>query len=478
MKKNLHLNLNPAQLQIILLLLIEIAIIILISSVLLIKVPKPTTFHNNDKSNEVDLHLISELVSKSIASSTLQDLKTIIKESYQAYSKKCFGSDFISPLTGECVNYSGISLTAIDALDTLILIGDSEGVEQINNFLQSKNFFCKAKSNELIHTKHLISHFIGGLISAYCLTSNKLYIRKAIECADFSLSAFHGDIPKPLINGNAKQSQDYLWAKGTTLSESSSFPVEFNGLSCISKNKKYSFRIKNYFNCISKIITSQDELFLFLSTDTCSNSSDKFGISPLSISFLANTIRYHILSPSNETENILNWFERKYESLNLKEIVITNDSLDPRFDSTICQLLPLLRYYNQQKYSRIIKKLNSKCHFMAEKGLPSISAQIKKKYIEIDQNGFDFESSLIEDLIVNGEIQEHDLKRDFINATKNRIRCKNALCKLYSQDPDIIQNIMPSISLSKWLKFLLFENGGIKYDKFIFNEAGHIIPKC
>ena len=102
----------------------------------------------------------------------------------------------------------------------------------------------------------------------------------------------------------------------------------------------------------------------------------------------------------------------------------------------------------------------------------------QKKYIEIDQNGFDFESSLIEDLIVNGEIQEHDLKRDFINATKNRIRCKNALCKLYSQDPDIIQNFMPSISLSKWLKFLLFENGGIKYDKFIFNEAGHIIPKC
>lgn len=480
-KKILNLNLSSSQFQTILLLLIEIIIIILISTILLLKVPKPNSVkYNNYESSVVDLHLLFESITKSLSHSSVQDLKDFIKKSYRTYSKNCFGSDFILPLTGECVNYSSIALTAIDALDTLILIDDSEGIEQINDYLRSDNSFCKPKSNNFMHTKDIITHIVGGLISAYSLTSNELYLQKAIECADFSLSAFRGDIPKPLINGNEKQSQDFVWARGTTLSESSCFPIEFRGLSCLTKSKKYLNRIKNYFKCISKIITSQNKLFLFWSTETCSNATDKYGISPLSTLFLANTLRYHILFPSNETELILNWFEQKYESLNLKEIVNTSDSLDPRFDTSLCQLLPLLKVYDHQKFSRIIKKLNSKCRFMTEKGLPFISAQIQKKYFEIDQNGFDFESSLIEDLIINDDISDSsvNLKLNFLNSTKNRINCNDALCQLYSQSPDLLQNFMPSISLSKWAKYLLFEYGGVNYDIYIFNEAGHIIPKC
>ena len=251
MKKKKNLNIHPSQIKTVLLLLIEIIIILIISSILLLKVPRPSTVrYNNDESNVVDLQLLSESISKSLSHNSIQNLKSIIKKSYQTYSKQCFGSDFIRPLTGECVNHSGLALTAIDSLDTLILIGDTDDVEQINEYLKSKDSFCKPKSTSFLHTKDLIAHIVGGLISAYSLTANDLYLKKAIECADFSLSAFHGDIPKPLINGNEKQSKDYLWAQGTTLSESSSFPVEFRGLTCLTKSKKYINRITRYFKIL------------------------------------------------------------------------------------------------------------------------------------------------------------------------------------------------------------------------------------
>ena len=281
-KKNLNLNISPSQFKTIILLLIEIIIILLISSIFLLRVPNPTAARYNNSESSVDLQILFESISKSLSPNSIQNLKGIIKESYQTYSNKCFGSDFIRPLTGECVNHSGIALTAIDSLDTLILIEDSDNVEQINHYLKNHDNFCKPRSDNFIHTKDLITHIVGGLISAYSLTSNELYLRKAIECADFSLSAFHSEIPKPLINGNEKKSQDYVWAKGTTLSESSAFPVEFQGLFCLTKSKKYLSRIKNYYKCISKIVSTQNKLFLFWSTERCSNSADKFGIWGLS----------------------------------------------------------------------------------------------------------------------------------------------------------------------------------------------------
>ena len=455
-----------------LMLAFEVVIISLISFAFIFKLPSPLYIESSESNSKVivDLHSLLDNLDQS---ALLQSLKNLIKQSFSIYSNNCFESDYIQPLTKKCINQSGISLTAIDSLDTLILINDTENVNKINNFLNSPQFVCKSLPNQFISTQYITTHIIGGLISAYSLTSNQLYLKKAKDCAEMAMISFKNDIPKPFFNPNRKTHKTFSWIPGTTLSESSSFSIEFRTLALLTNTQKYQDLVDRYYTCVSKQILSNDKLYLFWSTNSCSNLTSKEGFSILSSRFLANTLRYYILSPSNETEMILDYFIKKLESNSLRDISRTSDSLDPRFDSSFCELLPLLRVYKRNALE-LIKKLNGKCRNLMDLGLLATSAKMEKRFLNIDQKGFDYQSSLIEDVIINH--QNEDMRFTFLNATE-RLNCSNAFCELFSQKPDIIHDFMPPESISKWAKYLLFLPGELAYDTFVFNEAGHIIPK-
>ncbi|OHT09880.1 hypothetical protein TRFO_04416 [Tritrichomonas foetus] len=484
----------------------EVALISIISFALFFKAPNP--YNNNIKHarlHEINLRHIFQ--KESITSSSKTALKRVIIDSFNEYFDKCQTSDFLKPISEECVNQSGLSMTLIDSLDTLILINANSEIEKINNFLKN-SFTCK--SNRFVHTKDLIVNIVGGLISAYALTSNELYILKAIECADVSINAFKNDIPKPLVNGYKNTAKDYPWIDGTTLSESSSFLIELKSLSCLTQNAKYSHFVNNYLHCISNSLRDKNKLDLFWSTNKCTSidlgnnekknndtkddsnkknedHSKLRGFSVFSANFIANTLRYHILYPSEVTKTLIDWFHNNFENINFKDLMKTNDSLDPRFDISFCQLIPLISHMNfnhnninDQKLNSLYKKLNDKCFVMAQNSLPAISAKIENRYVKVDNDGFNFDSSLIENYIINGLNHNHN---SYANRERNynsisHLKCGNALCGFLSQSQKIHNDFMDSIAISKWAKYLLFNNGEIEYNLFIFNEAGHIIPKC
>ena len=470
----------------------EIFILVFLSFFLLNQTPFPIK-NSSLLDQNFNFNPTNVLHSININNDSKHSLENIILSSFRTYYDNCLFSDYVQPFSQRCLNQSGISLTLFDSLDTLILINSVKEVEKINEFLK-KSFDCQ--SNSFMHTSDIITHVIGGLISAYTLTSNPLYIQKATECVNIALKAFKNDIPKPLVNGYQGSVKDYNWIDGTTLSESSGFLIEFQSFSCLIDNPSLKNKIKkainSYLSCISNSLLKEDKLYSFWSTNSCSRTNDISGLSVFSVDFISNVLRYHIIYPSQYSELIINWFHQKFEMNFSKELFQPTDTFKPRFDSSFCQLLPLLSTYNsiyatnfsRNSFTKLHSFLKENCRNLIIDGITATSGRLEKLYLDIDNYRFNFESSFIEDY--NLEYSKGSSSNDEfiiykflkkINAP-DQIRCNESFCGLLSQDPKVNHDKLDPMSISKWSKYLLLEKGHLNYEHFIFNEAGHIIPKC
>jgi hypothetical protein len=276
-----------------------------------------------------------------------------------------------------------------------------------------------------------------------------------------------GPVPKPLVHGTKGTSRSYSWSSGTTLTDASSFLPEFHSLSRLSGDRKYSRPIKPFLKCIQR---QPPLLPLFLGAG-CQNTTAHFGLSPLNVGLLANLLRLEILHPKPVTAGLIDSILRELGDKSLKTTMQVTNSTVARFDSSFCQLLPLLEFV-QPPQKRLYAKVLEKCQVLADHALPVVSAVMEKNYLDFDDDGFDFDASLIEFALVRGgSFQELEFVK-FAHTAE----CSGAMCGTHSQKEGVHRDFMPPAAISKWLKLLYLDGLELSYAGFVLNEAGHIIP--
>lgn len=123
----------------------------------------------------------------------------------------------------------------IDAMDTLLIMGLNEEFNQSRSFV--KTLSLEDVTSDISVFEFNI-RFIGGLLSAYALTKDDLFKRKAEYFANIILPAFNTPtgIPNALINPKTGHSKNYAWASGgaSILAEFGSLHLEFVYLSEIT----------------------------------------------------------------------------------------------------------------------------------------------------------------------------------------------------------------------------------------------------
>ena len=421
------------------------------SLILLYMAPLPQKVHKMSF-DDGDIHQFSEektqndiKIGKTIYNNETilqQKVKLQIKNSFNSFWNFCKDSDYLQPMSNECINSSGLSITAVESLESLFISGLNDEYHDLSMFIM-KDFTCKA--NKLQNFYEMGTKIIGGLIGIYSLTKQQEFLAKAIECADVASSSFRGPIPYPLINGELNTVKSYDFFNGNFLSESSGFILEFKALSKITENEKYANLVENYLNCIYSIMKRHNKIPLFLSLDECSIIDDQsdFQLNEYSISFLENLIRLHLYSPSQVTTDIINFISDIIEKSPL-ETLIDPDSID----SSFCQLGYLSKYI--QSFNHLHDYLSSFCQ-----STPLL------------RNNSNF--------IIHEKYNGNEIDEDSYLDMMNQMTCGSALCSLISQNPIIQDDIMPSEYISKWLKFLYIGNMSTIHS-YIINEAGHFIP--
>lgn len=100
---------------------------------------------------------------------------------WNGYEKYAWGKDELKPVSKSHQNWLDIGLTIIDSLDTLWIMGLKDQFQKARDWVESSLSFNK---NRDVSTFETSIRVFGGLLSAYDLSKDKMFLDKAKDIGD------------------------------------------------------------------------------------------------------------------------------------------------------------------------------------------------------------------------------------------------------------------------------------------------------
>ena len=192
-----------------------------------------------------------------------------------------------------CVGF-GITLT--DALDTLALMGLHVELQQARAHVASINW---NKNYDVSFFETTIRH-LGGLLGAYELTKDALYLRKAVELGNRLYASFQSPtgIPYSIVNLQTGKVRNPKWTgEHSILSEVGTVQLEFKALSHYSGDTKYSDASHRVMKALADMPRKHGGLFpVYIDNQRGSFESGLATYGGLSDSFYEYLLKQHIQS--------------------------------------------------------------------------------------------------------------------------------------------------------------------------------------
>lgn len=108
---------------------------------------------------------------------------------WRGYAEFAWGFDEVKPISNGFVNtFNGWGATIVDSLDTMLIMGLKEEFALAREFVSTLDFL---KSNSTINVFETNIRYLGGLLSAYELSKDQIFLDKAHELGRILLPAFN-----------------------------------------------------------------------------------------------------------------------------------------------------------------------------------------------------------------------------------------------------------------------------------------------
>jgi mannosyl-oligosaccharide alpha-1,2-mannosidase len=148
------------------------------------------------------------------------EVKNAFLHAYHGYMEHAYPHDEITPLFNgsqdksvlvrfrhvhiiDCpCSFYGFGVTVVDSLDTMIIMGLEQEYEHAVEHVASLRF----DANQTIGFFEPVIRYLGGLISAYALTNNSIFLARADDLGSHMLPAFNTSSGLPATNINLKTS--------------------------------------------------------------------------------------------------------------------------------------------------------------------------------------------------------------------------------------------------------------------------------
>ncbi|XP_044532785.1 mannosyl-oligosaccharide 1,2-alpha-mannosidase IA isoform X2 [Gracilinanus agilis] len=187
-------------------------------------------------------------------------IKEMMKHAWDNYKHYAWGLNELKPLSkkGHSSSLFGNiqGATIVDALDTLYIMEMKDEFREAKEWIEK---YLDFNVNAEISVFEVNIRFVGGLLSAYYLTGEEIFRRKAVELGEKLLPAFHtpSGIPWALLNLKSGIGRNWPWASGgsSILAEFGTLHLEFVHLSHLSGNPVFAekvFGIRNVLNSLDK----------------------------------------------------------------------------------------------------------------------------------------------------------------------------------------------------------------------------------
>ncbi|XP_009145514.2 mannosyl-oligosaccharide 1,2-alpha-mannosidase MNS2 [Brassica rapa] len=265
----------------------------------------------------------------SVNSSTLKDdvqedpvdaqrmlrVKEAMIHAWSSYEKYAWGQDELQPQTKDGVDsFGGLGATMIDALDTLYIMGLDEQFQKAREWVATSLDFDKDYDASMFETTIRV---VGGLLSAYDLSEDKLFLDKAKDIADRLLPAWDtpSGIPYNIINLRHGNAHNPTWAGGDSiLADSGTEQLEFIALSQRTGDPKYQQKVEKVISVLNKDFPADGLLPIYISAETANPSHSTITFGAMGDSFYEYLLKVWVFG--SKTSSVKHYRDMWEKSMN------------------------------------------------------------------------------------------------------------------------------------------------------------------
>jgi hypothetical protein len=157
---------------------------------------------------------------------------------WNGYKKYAWGEDELRPITKTTSRWFNLGLTIVDSLDTIYIMGLKDEFKEARDWVESSLNLVSDSYNNLFE---LTIRIMGGLLSAYHLSGDKMFLDKAYDFGNRSMSAFEtkSSIPYSDINLAKYAAKPPHWTSDSSLAEATSLQIEYKDLTYITGDLRF-----------------------------------------------------------------------------------------------------------------------------------------------------------------------------------------------------------------------------------------------
>ncbi|KAI3766285.1 hypothetical protein L2E82_16338 [Cichorium intybus] len=232
------------------------------------------------KINVVKSKNLDDLPSDPIENERRQKVKDAMVHAWTSYEKYAWGHDELQPQSKNGVDsFGGLGATLIDSLDTLYIMGLDDEFQRAKEWVENSLDFNKNYDASVFETTIRV---VGGLLSAYDLSGENVFLEKAKDIADRLLPAWDtpSGIPYNIINLVNGNPHNPGWTGGDSiLADSGTEQLEFIALSQRTGDPKYQQKVENVIRELNNTFPADGLLPIYINPHkgTTSYSTITFG---------------------------------------------------------------------------------------------------------------------------------------------------------------------------------------------------------
>lgn len=435
------------------------------------------------------------------------------KHAWKGYKKYAWGHDQLKPVSRSFSEWFGVGLTIVDSLDTMIIMGLDDEFEEARAWVAEKLNF---ERNVFVNLFETTIRVLGGLLSAYHLSGDKIFAERAADLGERLIAGFGtaSAVPFSDVNLMSRMARQPPWGGDSSLSEVATIQLEFRDLSRVMNNASYediSFRTSLHIHEIScERHDGLCEMFINPNTGMFREGST------ITLGARADSYYEYLLKQWLQTGKTINWLRDDYnKSVTAMEKHLIKKS-EPNKLTFIGELLQGTSY--SPKMDHLACFVSGTLALGAMNGLPKAHLELGKELAKGCQRMYQTATGLWPEIVyfntIPGqgddinikELDAHCLLRPealegwfyLYRATGDKIyqnwawKAFEALEKYakvengYSsvnnvkRTPVVHRDLMESFFTAETLKYmyLLFadDQSEIPLDKFVFNSEGHPLP--
>ncbi|XP_030470743.1 mannosyl-oligosaccharide 1,2-alpha-mannosidase MNS3 [Syzygium oleosum] len=259
-----------------------------------------------------------------------QKVKDAFIHAWSGYKKHAMGYDELMPVSQRGVDgLGGLGATVVDALDTAIIMGADEIVSEAGLWIETQ-LLDRIKHKGQVNLFETTIRVLGGLLSAYHLSGGDegmkltrngpkptVYLDTARDLADRLLSAFTASptsVPYSdviLRDSSAHPAPDGL----SSTSEASTLQLEFNYLSMVSGDPKYSLEAMKVLEHLKTLPKVEGLVPIYISPQSGQFSGENIRLGSRGDSYYEYLLKVWLHQGGSQNSNLTYLYEMYSEAM-------------------------------------------------------------------------------------------------------------------------------------------------------------------